>query len=80
MAIGHNLEEYETLSSFNVRDLENAFRAAKERVPANINDKVNKNIEKGYIMESKGRKDNLKAWVLTNSGEQYVENNFKKEK
>ena len=31
-------------------------------------------------MEAKEKKDNLKAWTLTNSGEKYVENNLKKEK
>jgi hypothetical protein len=79
LAIGYYLERYQGLSSFNVRDLENGFRAAKEKVPENVPDKVQINVRKGHMMEAKEKKDNLKAYVLTNSGEKYVENDFKKE-
>lgn len=80
LAIGYYLEKYEGLSSFNVKDLEKGFRAAKEQVPKNINYKMIRNIAQGYIMEAKEKKDNRKAWVLTNSGEEYVKSNFKKER
>lgn len=79
LVIGYYLEKYDGLSSFNVKDIENAFRAAKETVPDNINYKIFKNIEKGYMMESKEKKDNLKSWTLTNSGEMFVESNLKEE-
>lgn len=79
LAIGYYLEKYEDFSIFNAKDLESGFRAAKEQVPENINYKVIKNIEKGYIMEAKNKKDKLKAWNLTNSGDKFVENGFKKE-
>lgn len=71
--IGYYLENYDGLSCFNSKDLEEGFRKAKERVPININDKVNLNIKKGYMMEASGKKDNLKAWTLTNSGQKEVE-------
>lgn len=80
LAVGYYLEKYENLSLFNVKDLEKGFRSAKERVPGNINDKAYQNIKRGYMMEAEEKKDDLKAWVLTNSGERYVENGFKKEK
>lgn len=80
LAIGYYLEKYEGLSSFNVKDLEKGFHDAKESAPENINYKVIINIQKGYMMESKEKKDDLKAWNLTNSGEKLVENNFEKEK
>lgn len=80
LAIGYYLEKHEALSSFNVRDLEKRFRDAKEKIPKNINLCVIANIRKGHMMEAKEKKDNLKAWVLTNSGEKYVEGDFKKEK
>ena len=47
-------------------------------MPANINDAVNKNIEKGYIMDAK-KKDSKKAWTLTATGERFVENDLKEE-
>jgi len=77
LIIGYYLEKYDNLSSFNAQDLENTFRSAKEQVPKNINYKVIKNIEKGYMMECKDKKDKLKAWNLTSSGERFVENDFK---
>ncbi len=79
LAIGYYLEKKERLSSFNAKDLEKGFRAAKETVPENINYKVIKNIKKGHMMEAKEKKDKLKAWVLTSTGEEYVENGFKTE-
>lgn len=80
LAIGYYLEKYEGLPSFNVKDLEKGFHDAKESAPENINYKVIVNSQKGYMMESDEKKDGLKAWNLTNSGEKFVENNFEKEK
>ena len=80
LVIGYYLENFRDMSSFNAKDLEDGFREAKEKVPTNINYKVIKNIEKGFMMEAKEKKDNLKAWVLTSTGERFVENGLKKEK
>jgi hypothetical protein len=80
LSIGYYLENWEALSAFNVKDLEKGFRDAREKVPNNINLCVIANTGKGHMMEAKGKKDNLKAWVLTNSGEKYVEGDFRKEK
>ena len=79
LAIGYYLEKHEGLPCFNVKDIEKGYRDAKEKPPKNINDSVYKNIKKGYIMETKEKKDKLKAWTLTNTGEGFVENGFKKE-
>jgi len=73
IVIGYYLEHFESMDSFNTRDLADGFRSAKEPLPSNINDKVNANIGKGYMMEAKEKKEKLKAWVLTNSGEKFVE-------
>lgn len=73
LVIGYYLEHYESAGRFNAKDLAEGFRLAKEPLPANINDKVNRNIQSGRIMDAKEKKDNLKAWVLTNSGEKFVE-------
>lgn len=71
VVIGFFEEKFVGLNSFNVDDLESGFREAKEPIPKNLNETVNKNVRKGYIMES-GEKDGKKAWTLTNSGESYV--------
>lgn len=77
LVLGYYLEKHRDLLAFNIKDLESAFREAKESVPDNINYKVVKNVEKGHMMEAKEKKDNLKAWNLTASGEKFVENNLK---
>jgi len=79
LVIGYYLEKYEGLTSFNIKDLEEGFRLAKEKIPKNINDKVIQNINQDYMTEAKEKKDDLKAWNLTNLGERFVENGFKKE-
>lgn len=80
LAIGYYLEKFKGFSTFNVKDLERGFGVAKEPIPENINNKVNLNIKKGHMMETDEKKDNLKAWVLTDSGEKYIDGDFKKEK
>jgi hypothetical protein len=73
LVIGYYLENFDGAEAFNVRDLTEGFRLARERVPLNMNDKVNMNRAKGYMMKAGGKKDNLKAWVLTSLGERFVD-------
>ena len=73
VALAFYLERQEGLASFNVADLENAFRSARERVPKNMNDAVNKNIARGFLMEAAEKKDSKKAWQLTATGERFVD-------
>jgi len=79
LVIGYFLEHHRGEDSFNVRDLNEGFRLAREPLPANMNDKVNMNISKGRMMAAKEKKDNRKAWVLTNLGERFVEQEMKGE-
>jgi hypothetical protein len=72
LTLGYFLEYVEGMTSFNVSDLEAAFRAAKEKLPTNINDAVNKNIAQGFLMEAEAKKDSRKAWYLTSTGEKRV--------
>lgn len=78
LALGYYLEHIMSMESFNVADLEGVFRAAKEKLPANMNDTVNKNIAQGLLMEAADKKDSKKAWCLTSSGERYVEGELNK--
>ena len=77
LAIGYFLERMENISSFNVDDIKRSFHSAKLQLPSNINDKINMNIKNGHIMEAEEKKDSKKAWVLTATGEKFVENEFK---
>jgi len=76
LAIGYFLERFKGLDSFNIDDLSRYFQLAKEAIPQNINDKVNMNIKKGHLAEAKEKKDKKKAWIVTNSGEAFVESGF----
>ena len=77
LAIACYLEKYEGLTSFNVEDLGRGFKLAKEATPTNINDKVNMNIKKGHMAEAKEKKDNKKVWIVTNTGEKFLNDGFK---
>ena len=52
LALSYFLEHIEGKPAFNVPDLESMFRLAKEKIPKNINDAVNKNIARGFLMEA----------------------------
>ena len=76
LALAYFLEREEGLSSFNVSDLEAAFRSAREKLPKNMNDAVNKNIARGFAMGASEKKGSKKAWQLTSTGERYVEHDL----
>lgn len=78
IAIAYFLENIEKVNSFNKGDIENGFRSAREKVPKNVSDKISMATKNGYFMEDKLSKNNLKAWVLTNTGIKYVESGFSK--
>lgn len=69
--LGYYLEKYQGMESFGVDELREEFRSARTPVPKNLNDKVNKNISKGFFMEVE-KKEGKKAWVLTATGEKNV--------
>lgn len=75
LVIGYYLEKYEGITNFSSNDLKNAFMAAKEPVH-NVNLTCIRNIKKGFMMESTEKKEKLKTWNLTNSGDRFVENNL----
>ncbi len=76
LAIGYYFEKYGDVSLFNVDNLQQGYEKAKEKRPINLNDKVNLNIKKGHIAEASEKKNNKKAWYVTNSGATFLENNF----
>lgn len=76
LCICYFIEHHQKTALFNIKDIEAGFGAAKIPPPANINDKVNMNIRKGHMMPAKEKKDNRSAWVLTATGEQFIENSF----
>lgn len=61
------------MTSYNVTDIQNCYDEARIAKPANINDVMNSIQASGYIMPVKEKKDGKKAWVITGTGEKYVQ-------
>ena len=78
LVLGYYLEHVQSVSPFNIEDLVTVFQSAKEKRPQNMNDAVNKNVARGLLMETAEKKGSKKAWVLTSTGEKYVEEELKK--
>ena len=77
ITVAFYLERYRKVSPFSIKDLEQLFREAREPIPKNISDAVNKNIAKGFIMKTDKKKEGLTTWTLTSSGERFVENGLR---
>src|SRR3989344_5728458 len=78
LVLAYYLEKITGLMNFNTTDIETSFRNAKESVPGNVADKIQKNIARGFFMSFAEKKGSHKAYTLTNSGEKFVENELAK--
>jgi len=76
LTISFYLENYQDYESFTVKDIKEGFLNAREKIPSNVNQMVNENIKKGFMMPVK-KKDKMNAWVITNTGQKFVENGLK---
>ena len=64
--------EMNGVESFTIEDLKQVFREARLKLPSNINDRVNKNLAKGYLMDA-DLKDGKKSWMLTMTGQTFID-------
>ena len=78
LVLAYYLEYTEGMLSFNVDDVVEVFRVAKEKKPLNPSDVIAKNAARGFIMEAAEKKGKRKAWTLTATGERYVESELNK--
>ena len=78
LAIAYYLEKYKSFPCFTREDLADGFKQAREPLPKNLSAVIYKNAERGYFMDANKKKNNKNAWMLTNSGEKLVEDNFQK--
>lgn len=76
LVIGYYLEKYLGYSSFNIAEIKKGFQDAKEPLPKNLSDQIQKNIAKGRIMSASEEKNDLKAFIITSTGEKFVENDL----
>ena len=68
------LYKWNDIKTVNQIDLKNIFVEASLPMPRNLNDMMNKLKEKILVSESPELKEGLKAWYITQSGIEYVEN------
>lgn len=76
-AFGFFLENQRGYTSFTTENITACFREAREKVPDNVTDKINKCIANGWIMKHNEKKDNKNAFVMTRSGENIVKTKFR---
>lgn len=70
--VSRYLEKHEDKEGFTSDDLKDAFKKCKWKRPANMSDIVSKAAGKDLFMEI-GEQDGKKKWMLTETGEDYVE-------
>ena len=80
LVIGYYLEKYESYDNFTSSDLENYYRRAKVQISSNTSQFINECAKKGWMMEGGERtEDNEKTWIVTQTGEAKVQNDFKED-
>jgi len=62
----------ENMETYNVDDIAKCYDEARITKPRNLTDVMNKLQAKGYVKPA-GEKESKKSWVITQSGEEYVE-------
>ncbi|MGB4057430.1 MAG: hypothetical protein WBK77_05045, partial [Alphaproteobacteria bacterium] len=78
LAFGYYLEKHGSLSHFSPADINKCYYDAKME-SSNTSQMVIQNIKSGRMMEAKaGKVKGGKQYILTNSGEKFVETKFKK--
>jgi len=61
------------MKSFNVKDIIDCYNKTRKAKPSNPNQIINENVKRRIFAEASEKKDGLKAWVITRTGEEYVE-------
>lgn len=73
VAYAYWLFHVEKMESFNVKDIVSCYDRTRKTKPSNPNQMVNQNVARHLFAEAKEKKDGFKAWVITRTGEEYVE-------
>jgi hypothetical protein len=71
LVAGSYLEQIRNAQDFTAAEVRDLVKDAKWPPPINVNDAINRNIKKGFLM-SAGERENKRAFVLTSDGEDFV--------
>ena len=63
----------EKMTSYNIDDIGKCYDEARIPKPKNLTDTMNKIQKKGYVKPAPQEKEGKKAWVITETGEKYIE-------
>jgi hypothetical protein len=63
----------EGFQSFNVKNIIDCYDKTRRAKPKNPNQIINANVSSHLFSEASEKKESLKAWVITRTGEEYVE-------
>lgn len=73
LAFGYFLEKAKGFSSFNLDEIESCYMEARLPKTKNFSPYITQLVRDGVLMDAAEKKDNKKAWTLTESGLKYVE-------
>jgi len=71
LVAGSYLEQIRNAQDITAAEVRDLVKEAKWPPPINVNDAINRNIKKGFLM-SAGDRENKRAFVLTSDGEDFV--------
>ncbi|WP_088186827.1 hypothetical protein [Desulfosporosinus sp. FKA] len=74
LGVTYYIDQLEGVSPFTSRDIEAKFTDARLTKPSNISHAINKNIAKGFLCESKEKKEGLKSFYLSLAGIEWCQN------
>lgn len=63
----------EKMESFNVKDIIDCYDRTRRVKPKNANQIINTNVRSHLFAEATEKKDGYKAWILTRTGEDFIE-------
>ena len=63
----------EKMQSFNAKDMLDYYDRTRKTKPTRLHVALDNNVKKHIFAETKEKKDGLKTWVITKTGEEYVE-------
>jgi len=67
----HSLRRGE--DSVTAKDIYDAYARARLQGPKNLTDVINTSIKRGHLLDSPSKKEGKKAWSITRTGENYIE-------
>ncbi|WP_256832086.1 MULTISPECIES: hypothetical protein [unclassified Paenibacillus] len=73
MGVSYFLDCVEQTGEFTRKDIESKLSEARRQIPSNISHCINLNIKKGFISESKEKKDGIKAYKVLSEGIKWCE-------